>query len=56
MEEKYSDMSVVTEIGVFGSLNIEDPTTAKVKKKNANLSEEEMEQLIQESIQNNANI
>lgn len=56
MDEKYNDMSVVTEIGVFGSLNIEDPTTKKVKKANANLSDEEMEQLIQESIQHNANI
>lgn len=55
MDEKFADMSVVTEIGTFGSLNIEDPTVKKVKEKK-DMTDEEMEALIKESIQHNANI
>lgn len=50
------DLNIVTEVGIFGNLNIEDPTITKIKKKNADLSEEELNKLIQESVRANANI
>lgn len=55
MDEKFADMSIVTEIGTFGSLNIDDPTVKKVKDKK-DMTEEEIDALIKESIQHNANI
>jgi len=51
-----NNMHIVTEVGVFGDLNIEDPTAKKVKKKNEELSESEVNQLIEESVQANASI
>lgn len=50
-----NDLSVVTEVGVFGSLNINDPTAKKVNKKD-NDKDVELEALIQESIEHNKNI
>lgn len=38
--ENIEELSIVTEVGVFGELNIEDPTKKKVKEK-------EMEALIE---------
>lgn len=43
------EMSIVTEVGTFGDLDIEDPTVKKVKK-----SKKEIDELIQESIKENA--
>ena len=54
-----SDMSIVTEIGAFGSLNIEDPTVTKIKKKDNDVDgvdDEALDALIQESVQKNLNI
>ena len=51
------EFNIVTEVGVFGDLNIEDPTIKSVKKKNnTNYTEEELESLIKESINSNATI
>ena len=51
------EFNIVTEVGVFGDLNIEDPTVKSVKKKNnTNYTEEEIETLIKESISTNATI
>ena len=51
------EFNIVTEVGVFGDLNIDDPTIKSVKKKNnTNYTDEEIETLIRESINNNANI
>ena len=47
------EYSVVTEVGVFGDLNIEDPTAKKVKKKN---DEQSIDDMIAESIKTNANL
>jgi len=50
------EYSIVTEVGVFGELNINDPTVKKVKtKNNGDLTEDELNGIINESIQNNAN-
>ena len=52
------DYSIVTEVGVFGDLNIDDPTVTPVRKKGstADCSEQEIDALIQESIAQNKNI
>ena len=53
----FSDMSIVTEIGAFGSLNIDDPTVKKVKKKNGeDVAEDEVSEMIKEAIESNSNI
>ena len=53
----FSDMSIVTEIGAFGSLNIDDPTVQKVKKKNGeDVAEDEVSEMIKEAIESNSNI
>lgn len=44
------EMNIVTEVGTFGDLDINDPTATKVKKK-----KKEIDELIQESIKENAN-
>lgn len=44
------EMVVLTEVGAFGGLEIDDPTVKKVKKAN----EEDMEKMIQEAIAENA--
>jgi len=49
-------LNIITEVGVFGSLNIEDPTVSGVKKRKNDITEAELNELIQESIQNNSNI
>lgn len=55
--DNYSDMSIVTEIGAFGSLNIDDPTVKKVKKNNGeDVTGEEVSELIKEAIESNSNI
>lgn len=52
MKEEYN---IVTEVGVFGDLNINDPTVQSVKKKNnEDSTDEEIQQMISESIQTNA--
>lgn len=47
--EENNDLSYVTEVGVFGSLDIEDPTVIEMKKK----KKKEMDDLIQEAIEEN---
>ena len=61
--EDYSDMNIVTEIGAFGSLNIEDPTIKKVKKKKENgeeddelITNEQVSEIIDEAIRQNRDI
>lgn len=44
-----NNYSVVTEVGTFGDLNIDDPSVSSVKKKN-----EDIDHLIAESIKENA--
>jgi|HigsolmetaAR203D_1030402.scaffolds.fasta_scaffold01377_13 hypothetical protein len=48
MADKGQEFEIVTEVGVFGDLNIEDPTRKKVNKKN-----EDIDELIMESTQSN---
>lgn len=43
-----NELHVVTEVGTFGTLNIDDPTKKKVAKENAN-----MEALIREANERN---
>ena len=43
------EMTILTEVGNFGELNIEDPTVKKVKKKKT----PNLDKLIEESINNN---
>lgn len=47
MKEK--ELSIVTEVGVFGELNIEDPTEKKIKKKS------DLEETISKCIEENLN-
>ncbi len=47
--EENNDLSYVTEVGVFGSLDIDDPTVIEMKKK----KKKEMDDLIQEAIEEN---
>ena len=55
--DKNKDLHIVTEVGIFGELDINDPTIKKIKNKNnENLSESDLQEMIQESIQNNSNI
>ena len=51
--EKYTDV-ILTEVGVFGTLNIEDPTFREVKKKKEN--DTNIDDLIAQSINENASI
>ena len=51
--ENNKEYSIVTEVGVFGDLNIEDPTAKTVKKKN---DESSIDDLIADSIKANANL
>jgi len=44
------ELNIVTEVGVFGELDINDPTKKKVK------SKEEIDAMIQEAIIENSNI
>jgi adenylate cyclase class IV len=44
-------LTLVTEVGTFGELNIDDPTEQQVKKK-----KKDLEALIEASIAENANI
>ena len=50
MDKEYA---IITEVGTFGSLNINDPTVKTIKD---NMTEEDMNQLIKESINSNASI
>lgn len=43
------ELHVLTEVGVFGALNIEDPTKKRV------LKESELQELISESVSENLN-
>lgn len=53
----YGDLSIVTEVGNFGALNIEDPTAKKVKKKKNELGVEmDIDEMIRESIEHNKNL
>ena len=57
MIKNNEEYSIITEVGTFGDLNIDDPTVKPIKKKNnTNYTEEEIESLIKESINNNATI
>lgn len=47
--EENNDLSYVTEVGVFGSLDIDDPTVIEMTKK----KKKEMDDLIQEAIEEN---
>ena len=51
------EFNIVTEVGVFGDLNIDDPTVKSIKKKNnTNYTEDEINELIKESINTNATV
>lgn len=53
----YGDLSVVTEVGNFGSLNIEDPTAKKVKKRNNEMGVDmDIDEMIRQSIEQNKNL
>jgi len=53
----YGDLSVVTEVGNFGSLNIEDPTEKKVKKRNNEMGVDmDIDEMIRQSIEQNKNL
>lgn len=57
MYKNNEEYSIITEVGVFGDLNIEDPTVKNVKKKNnTDYTEEEIDALIKESINANGSI
>ncbi len=47
---KESEYEIVTEVGTFGNLNIDDPTVRKIKKK---ADGQDIDQLIRESIDAN---
>ena len=47
MSEENNDLYYVTEVGVFGSLDIDDPTAVELKKK------KEMDDLIKDAIEEN---
>lgn len=47
-ENENSELSIVTEIGVFGELDITDPTKKKVKR-----NSQELDSIIEETIKNN---
>lgn len=47
---KNEELNIVTEVGVFGELDINDPTKKKVKNK------DEIQKMIEESIMENAKI
>lgn len=49
MNEENNDLYYVTEVGVFGSLDIDDPTAVELKKK----KKKEMDDLIKEAIKEN---
>jgi hypothetical protein len=51
VNNKEDELCVVTEIGIFGTLNIPDPTKKKINK-----DDSELGVLIEESIQNNSQI
>ncbi|MNV96481.1 hypothetical protein D3C71_1914970 [compost metagenome] len=48
MSKPEPEYEIVTEVGIFGNLNIDDPTTKKVKRKNT-----EIDELIAESTRAN---
>lgn len=50
--ENTEELCVVQEVGVFGELDIKDPTKKKLKKKD----EQDIDALIKESIEKNASI
>lgn len=50
------ELHIVTEVGVFGDLDIKDPTAKQIKRNTENLSEAEMQTIINEAMQANANI
>lgn len=53
----YDELSIVTEVGTFGSLNIDDPTVKKIKKKKNELGVEmDIDEMIRESIEHNKNL
>lgn len=47
--DENNELSYVTEVGVFGELDIDDPTVIEMKKK----KKKEMDELIQEAIEEN---
>jgi len=51
MLDNDSELCIITEIGTFGSLNIKDPTKKKVSKE-----DEELQAIIEESIEMNKKI
>lgn len=54
MFDKDDNLNILTEVGVFGELDIDDPTAKKVKRKKDNM--ENIDKLIEEAIENNGNI
>ena len=47
------EMRILTEVGTFGGLGIEDPTSKKTKSKN---EEDDLDELINSSIKKNAEL
>lgn len=48
-------LSIVTEVGAFGSLNIDDPTVSEIKPKKK-VEETDIDKMVQEAITENASI
>lgn len=49
---KDDDLYIVTEVGTFGDIDIDDPTVMKVKKKKKSELDEIIEQAIKENEEN----
>lgn len=50
------ELHIVTEVGVFGDLNIPDPTAEKVKKKQSeSISQSDFDELIESIVKSNNN-
>lgn len=54
MFDKDDNLNIVTEVGVFGELDINDPTAKKVKRKKTD--NEDINKLIEDAISENSNI
>jgi hypothetical protein len=52
---KNEKLSIVTEVGTFGDLNIQDPTSKETEKLN-NDSPDDIEEIIKQSIEKNKSI
>ena len=49
-------LNIVTEVGTFGDLDIPDPTIKEIANKNQGMTDEELQEIIKQSIQENAKL